>query len=96
MFRQFYIAKHSGRRLLWQNSLGQCAVKAHLAKGRKELSVSLFQAVVLLLFNDVAQMSFSEIVAALGLQKAELQRTLQVCVMHSFCSRFGLSLSLFY
>jgi len=77
VFREFYTAKHSGRRLHWQNSLGQCAVKAHFNKGRKELSLSLFQAVVLLLFNDVAQLSFADILAALGINNKELQRTLQ-------------------
>jgi Cullin family len=42
-FRDFYLAKHSGRRLVWHNSLGACVVKAHFPRGTKELSVSLFQ-----------------------------------------------------
>lgn len=77
VFREFYTSKHSGRRLLWQHSLGQCSLKAHFAKGRKELSLSLFQAVVLLLFNDAPALAFSEILAALGMNNKELQRTLQ-------------------
>ena len=43
VFKDFYLSKHSGRRLVWHNSLGTCVVKAHFPKGTKELSVSLFQ-----------------------------------------------------
>ena len=43
MFKDFYLSKHSGRRLVWHNSLGTCVVKAYFPKGTKELSVSLFQ-----------------------------------------------------
>ena len=27
-FKKFYIGKHSGRKLQWQNTLGHCVVKA--------------------------------------------------------------------
>lgn len=43
IFKEFYLSKHSGRRLMWQNSLGYCVLKADFTKGKKELSVSLFQ-----------------------------------------------------
>jgi cullin-4 len=43
VFKDFYLSKHSGRRLVWHNSLGHCTVRAHFPKGVKELSVSLFQ-----------------------------------------------------
>ena len=43
VFKEFYLSKHSGRRLVWHNSLGTCVVKAYFPKGTKELSVSLFQ-----------------------------------------------------
>lgn len=43
IFKEFYLSKHSGRRLMWQNSLGYCVLKANFPKGKKELSVSLFQ-----------------------------------------------------
>lgn len=66
-FRDFYVSKHSGRSLSWQHSLDHCAVKATFPKGgKKELAVSLFQALVLLLFNDVPEggaLSFEDIVA---------------------------------
>ncbi len=44
VFKDFYLSKHSGRRLVWHNSLGTCVLKARFEKGAKELSVSLFQA----------------------------------------------------
>ena len=42
--QDFYLGKHSGRRLVWHNSLGTCNVKARFNRGTKELSLSLFQA----------------------------------------------------
>lgn len=65
-FKAFYVGKHSGRTLKWQHSLDFCSLKAVFPKGgKKELVVSLFQALVLLLFNDVpvgGKLSFDEIV----------------------------------
>ena len=61
IFREFYLSKHSGRRLNWQNSLAHCVLRARFTKGAKELSVSLFQTVVLMLFNDQDQLTFTEI-----------------------------------
>lgn len=43
IFKEFYLSKYSGRRLMWQNSLGHCVLKAEFPKGKKELAVSLFQ-----------------------------------------------------
>eukprot|EP00741_Cyanophora_paradoxa_P010023 tig00000157_g9709.t1 len=77
VFSQFYLAKHSGRRLHWQNSLGHCVLKAWFPLGKKELSVSLFQAVVLMLFNDTDSIGFQEIKEASGIEDKELRRTLQ-------------------
>lgn len=66
-FRDFYVSKHSGRTLKWQHSLDTCAIKATFPKGgKKELAVSLFQGLVLLLFNDVpdgGKLSFEDIAA---------------------------------
>lgn len=79
IFRNFYLSKHSGRRLMWQHSLGHCLLRARFAKGMKELDVSLFQAVVLLLFNDIGdrKLSYKEIKDATQLESKELERTLQ-------------------
>jgi cullin-4 len=58
VFMDFYGRKYSGRRLVWHHSLGNCVLRAHFPAGTKELSVSLFQAAVLMLFNDADKLSF--------------------------------------
>lgn len=80
-FRTFYGARNAGRRLHWAHSLGTCTVKASFPRcGEKELHVSEFQAIVLLLFNDVAsgeKLSYPSIREQTGLDDVELKRTLQ-------------------
>ncbi|KVH97357.1 hypothetical protein Ccrd_000517 [Cynara cardunculus var. scolymus] len=77
IFKEFYLSKYSGRRLMWQNSLGHCVLKAEFPKGKKELAVSLFQTVVLMLFNDAQKLSFQDIKDATCIEDKELRRTLQ-------------------
>eukprot|EP00906_Rhabdomonas_costata_P031808 RCo044881 len=78
VFKSFYLSRYQGRRLLWQPNLAQCIVRGNFPlAGRRELSVSLFQALVLLLFNDADELSFAEIKEATGIEDSELQRTLQ-------------------
>eukprot|EP00271_Cylindrocystis_brebissonii_P008559 TRINITY_DN22947_c0_g1_i1.p1 TRINITY_DN22947_c0_g1~~TRINITY_DN22947_c0_g1_i1.p1 ORF type:complete len:827 (-),score=185.08 TRINITY_DN22947_c0_g1_i1:668-3148(-) len=77
IFKEFYLSKHSGRRLMWQNSLGQCVLKANFPKGKKDLVVSLFQSVILMLFNNTPKMSLAEIADATAIEDKELRRTLQ-------------------
>ena len=51
-YTAFYKSKHSGRKLDWDHALGTATLRARFKEGEKELSVSLYQAIVLLLFND--------------------------------------------
>lgn len=76
-FTDFYVAKHRGRKLRWQYSLSSAILKgtfkskvAQLQRPpaslvsfqvHKELDVSLFQAMVLLAFNDKTEWSYAEI-----------------------------------
>jgi len=76
IFRSFYVSKYSGRRLFWQNSLGHTVLKAQFSKQRKEFSVSLFQTVVLLLFNESSSISYRDIRENTRLEETELKRTL--------------------
>eukprot|EP00736_Rhodelphis_marinus_P001479 Rmarinus@m.1972 len=76
VFKRFYLSKYSGRRLQWLNSHGQCTLKAYFPKGTKELQVSLFQAVILLQFNDSDDISYEELKEGTGIEEKELQRTL--------------------
>jgi hypothetical protein len=79
-FEKHYGTKHNGRKLTWKHALAHCQLKAKFSKGNKELVVSGFQAIVLLLFNDLPSngiLSYRDIQASTGLSDAELQRTLQ-------------------
>lgn len=76
-FKSFYIGKYNNRNLQWQPSLGHCVLKAVLPHGEKELQVSLFQALVLLLFNSVDVLTYIDIREQTGIESDELQRTLQ-------------------
>ncbi|VDN25866.1 unnamed protein product [Gongylonema pulchrum] len=75
-FKQFYASKHSGRKLQWQYGLSQLLLRAHF-NVVKELQVSMFQALVLLLFNEKIEWKYSEIQAATKIEKTELERTMQ-------------------
>ena len=50
-FESFYKLKHGNRRLVWKHSLAHCQIKAGFPRGKHEIVVSAFQAIVLLLFN---------------------------------------------
>ncbi|KFM25773.1 Cullin-4 [Auxenochlorella protothecoides] len=77
-FKDFYLKKHSGRRLVWYNSLGTCVLRASFRAGSKELSVSLFQATVLMQFErGTDTLSLEELAAATNIEDRELRRTLQ-------------------
>lgn len=80
-FDKHYKHKHTGRVLTWKHSLAHCSMKAKFPKGgAKELLVSAFQAVVLMMFNQEPPEGFftyKQISAATGLQGGDLDRTLQ-------------------
>lgn len=79
-FREYYQSKQKGRKLLWRHSLANCVLKANFPRGNKELVVSAFQAIVLLLFADLpngSSLTYKAIEAATGLPTHELDRTLQ-------------------
>ena len=77
VFKKHYLSKYSGRKLLWLHSLGTCIMKVRFSSGVKELSVSFFQAAVLMAFEDSDSLTYSELSTATGLEDDELKRTLQ-------------------
>uniref|UniRef100_A0A672ILQ0 Cullin 4A n=1 Tax=Salarias fasciatus TaxID=181472 RepID=A0A672ILQ0_SALFA len=77
VFKLFYLGKHSGRKLQWQPTLGHAVLKAEFKEGKKEVQVSLFQTLVLLMFNEGEEFSIEEIRTATGIEEGELKRTLQ-------------------
>ncbi|KAJ9085247.1 Cullin-4A [Entomophthora muscae] len=75
-FYSFYNNRHSGRRLFWQPGLSKCSVIATYAEKAKEFVASLYQAMVLLLFNDTDQLTLRAIREATGLDSELLKPTL--------------------
>lgn len=79
-FEDYYCMKHTGRKLAWKHALAHCQLRAAFPKGNKEIVVSSFQAIVLLLFNHVGKdehVPYSRILAESGLPDVEVKRTLQ-------------------
>ncbi|KAI7880098.1 cullin 4 [Lichtheimia hyalospora FSU 10163] len=78
-YQEFYNTKFSGRKLTWQNSLSVCDVTANYPNGTKELTLTLLQTVIVLLFNDPAMESlgFRDILESTNLDELELRRTLK-------------------
>ena len=60
-YGEYYKSKHSGRLLNWIHALGTATLRARFKAGTKELSVSLYQAIVLLLFNETTEIPFVDI-----------------------------------
>eukprot|EP00741_Cyanophora_paradoxa_P011788 tig00020563_g11392.t1 len=76
MFKTYYLGKHSGRKLTWHYAWSICMLKANYPKGRRELQVSLYQAVILLLFNDTDTLSLKDLSEQTGMDEKELKRNM--------------------
>lgn len=79
-YDMYYQKKHTGRRLTWKHALAHAVVRAQFDRGSKELLVSAFQAIVLVLFNSLREgenLSYTDIQKYTGLIDVELERTLQ-------------------
>ncbi|KAF8420313.1 Cullin family-domain-containing protein [Boletus edulis BED1] len=80
-FENFYLSRHSGRRLTWQLSLGNADVRRIQFKFRKhDLNVSTFALIILLLFEDVGDdgfLTYEAIKSTTLIPEQELQRHLQ-------------------
>ncbi|KAL0564671.1 hypothetical protein V5O48_017372 [Marasmius crinis-equi] len=74
---KYYQKRHPKRKLTWDHSLGTMTLKGRFKAAPKELSVSLYQGVVLLLFNDNAELGYEEIRDATLLNDDDLRRTMQ-------------------
>lgn len=72
-FERYYKAKHSGRKLTWKHALANCQLNARFPKGSKQIVVSSFQAIVLLLFNGLGpddRLTYEQIQSATSLRKS--------------------------
>jgi cullin-4 len=68
-YATFYKAKHQGHKLDWDHSLGTATLKARFRAGIKDVTVSLYQAVVLLLFNEETEIGYKAILEATRMGK---------------------------
>jgi cullin 4 len=73
----FYCERHAKRELSWAHYLGTATLTARFPRGNKELSVSLYQAAVLLLFSERGTWTTEEIASRLLLNTNDLTLTLQ-------------------
>ncbi|XP_022774482.1 cullin-3A-like [Durio zibethinus] len=77
-FRNYYLGNHTGRRLSWQTNMGTADLKATFGKVQKhELNVSTYQMCILMLFNNVDQLSYKEIEQVTEIPASDLKRCLQ-------------------
>lgn len=84
-FETFYLGKHSGRKLTWQANMGTADIRAYFPhmkgpKKTRELNVSTYAMVILLLFNDLPEgqsITCEEIQAETNIPFNELTRNLQ-------------------
>jgi hypothetical protein len=66
-FEAWYKHTFSGRMLSWRHQHTSVTMTARFPGGNKEIGVSLFQATVLLQFNDVDTLNFEELLARTGI-----------------------------
>lgn len=76
IFEKYYLSKHNGRKLEWQPSLDNCKVKANFKTQSKELHVSLYQLLVLQLFNVYDTLTMEDIKSHTNIPENELKMTL--------------------
>jgi len=79
-FEQFYLSRHSGRKLAWQPSLGNADVRVTFKARQHDLNVSSFALVILLLFENLGEgdyLAYEDIKNATAIPDSELQRNLK-------------------
>jgi cullin 3 len=84
-FETFYLARHNGRKLAWLVNMGTADVRATFFGGveeggssrhRHELSVSTYQAVILMLFNEKSVWTFKDLSEWTRIEASDLKRHL--------------------
>ena len=88
VFREVYMKLHSGRRLSWQANMGNVDLRARFVPRKHEINTSTYQACILMLFNAVDSMSYSDIAETTGIPAADLKRALQSLA----CAKFKILL----
>lgn len=82
----FYKKKHENRKLDFDHALGTAQVHGQFKAGSKELTLSLYQAIILLMFNDEDVLSYAEIKENTGLSE-QINLTCSCCPTYTCCRR---------
>lgn len=77
-FNAFYKSKHKNRMLEWNHALGTVTITAQFESGEKELSLSMYQGIILLLFQNENRLPYKEILLRSGL--SEFTSALDCCL----------------
>ncbi|KAI8904367.1 Cullin [Gorgonomyces haynaldii] len=73
-FTDFYVSRHTGRRLTWYHHLARADVKLRFQQKRYDATLSVHQVLVLFLFNDHASLSINEMLQKCRIPSQELLR----------------------
>jgi cullin 3 len=76
IFTKFYLGKHNGRKLTWQNNMGTASVLASGYTSKFEFTVSTYQMAILMLFNENEELSMQAIQEATKIPLADLKKNL--------------------
>ncbi|KAI7901142.1 Cullin [Cokeromyces recurvatus] len=76
-FEQFYKNQHNGRRLLWQWNLTRGEVRINHLDKNYEIQVSLYQMIILLLFNQSNITNINEITIQSGLTLSDVMKSIK-------------------
>jgi len=76
VFEDFYLKRHSGRKLTWQFNMGTVDLKAHYLKKRYTLNMPTYMMAILMLFNDATMLTVRQIGETTQIPPNELNRLL--------------------
>ncbi|KAI8983702.1 Cullin [Pilobolus umbonatus] len=79
-FEKFYSEQYNGRRLLWQWNLTRGEIRVNYLDRNYELQVSLFQMILLLLFNCRSSYLLEDLMSQSGLNMNDMMKSLKPLV----------------
>jgi hypothetical protein len=76
-FGKFYSDTHQSRKLQWVHSQGVCTIVMELKRRKHELSMSTYQACILLQFNGARSIPVKDLVQRLSITEDELHKSVE-------------------
>jgi len=77
-FENFYMQRHSGRKLMWRIDKGNVEVIAYFGSKHYEFTMKIFQCVVLMLFNENEELTIEEISPKTAIAEKDVESILQM------------------